>query len=276
MFRLLLPLLLAALTPASTVNARREGRILYVPVRVNGQGPFWFCFDSGAHHAIVDPFIVRRLHLTTTAPGTTSGTGQGGVAYRRVRPLVLTVGSVKLDVADPWEIDLRGVPIPKWVHGLIGADLLDSYVVEMDSERPRLRLFDPKTFTPPRGATRVPMHVENHRFFVDVTIDVNEKETVERRVRIDTGSEDSVGDASAKRARQTRVVTLGQGLGQDYQSVSGLFAAVHLGPFTLRDVWGPAIEHSAIEQSQSQIKTADLIILVLDVARSKQSLLDLC
>jgi hypothetical protein len=243
MHGLILPLLLAALTP---VTARREGRLLYVPVGVNGQGPFWFCFDSGAPHAVVDPFIVRRLGLTTTAPGTTSGTGQGGVPYCSVQPLVLTLGTVEIHAADPWEIDLGGVPIPKWVHGLIGADLIDSYAIEMDSDRPPLRLFDAKAFTPPRGATAIPLEVENHRFFVKVVIDVNETETVERRVRIDTGSEDSVGDESAKRARQTRTSTLGHGLGQDYQSVSGRFAAVHLGPLTVRDVWGPAIEHSAM------------------------------
>jgi hypothetical protein len=246
MHSLILPLLLAALTPVTTITARREGRLIYVPVRVNGQGPFWFCFDSGASHSIVDPVIVRQLGLKATAPGTTSGTGRGGVAYRRVPPLVLTVGKVEIHAAEPWEIDLSGVPIPKWVHGLIGADLIESYAVELDPDRARLRLFDAKTFTPPRGAVSIPLEVDNHRFFLEVVIDVNDKETVKRRLRIDTGSEDSVGDESAKRAQQTRTSTLGHGLGQDYQSVSGRFAAVYLGPFTTRGVWGPAIEHSAI------------------------------
>src|ERR1041385_6348616 len=130
MHGLILPLLLAALTPVTAVTARREGRLLYVPVRVNGQGPSWFCFDSGAPHAVVDPFIVRRLGLPTAAPGPTNGTGQGGVPYRSVQPLVLTLGTVEIHAVDPWEIDLGGVPIPKWVHGLIGADLIDSYAVE--------------------------------------------------------------------------------------------------------------------------------------------------
>src|ERR1041385_629407 len=121
MHGLILSLLLAALTPVTTITARRVERLVYVPVRVNGQGPFWFCLDSGSHHAVVDPFIVRRLGLTATAPGTTSGTGQGGVPSRRVQPLTLTLGTVKIHAAEPWEIDLSGVPIPKWVHGLIGA-----------------------------------------------------------------------------------------------------------------------------------------------------------
>jgi hypothetical protein len=245
MHTIILSLLLATLTPVTNVGARRVGRLLYVPVRVNGQGPFWFCFDSGSHHTIVDPRLVRQLGLAVTAPGATSGTGQGKVPFRHVRPFALTVGGARIDAADPWEVDLSGVPIPTWVRGLIGADLLERYVVEIDPNRPRFRLFDPRTFTPPRGATAVPLEVENHRFFVRMTIDVNEKETVERRVRIDTGSEDFVADESARRARQTQVSTLGHGLGHDYQSVSGLFAAVHLGPFTLRDGWGPAIEHSA-------------------------------
>jgi hypothetical protein len=246
MHSLILPLLLAALTPVATVPARRDGKLLYLPVRVNGNGPFWFCFDSGAHHAIVDPFLVRRLHLGVAESGATSGTGKGEVPFRHVHPIALAIGAVKIDVADPWEVDLTPVPIPKWVHGLIGADLLESYVVEIDPDAPQLRLFDPKTFAPPRGAAALQLVVENHRFFLELTIDVNEHETVTRRVRIDTGSSDAVADESARRARQTRASTLGQGLGQNYESVSGLFTAVHLGPFTFRDVWGPAIEHSAI------------------------------
>jgi hypothetical protein len=246
MHSLILPLLLAILTPVTAIDARREGRLLYLPVRVNGQGPFWFCFDSGAHHTVVDPVLVRRLHLGVTGSGTTGGTGRGGVPYRHLRPIELGVGGATIKVADPWEIDLSGVPFARWAQGLIGADLLESYAVEIDPDRPRFRLFDPKAFTPPHGATALPLIAENHRFFLKVTIDVNEKETVERRVRIDTGSSDAVADESAKRAPQTRVSTLGQGLGQNYQSVSGRFAAVHLGPFTFHDAWGPAAEHSAI------------------------------
>ena len=246
MHRLLLPLLLAVLTPVTAVPARRVGKTLYVPVRIDGRGPFWFCFDSGAHHTIVDPYLVQRLGLVTGSAGTTRGTGQGDVPIRHVAPFVLTVGTAKLAIADPWEIDLSGTGNPTWMHGLIGADLLEAYVVEMNPDRPSLRLFDPAAFAKPAGAVAVPMEAENHRFFMNVTIDVNDKLTVVRRARIDTGSEDSVDDVIVSSAREVRKTTLGHGLGKNYEAVSGIFDAVHIGPFTIRHVWGPGTPWPAI------------------------------
>lgn len=231
--------ILAAVLLLTTVHARREGKLFYVPVRVGGHGPYWFCVDTGAHHTIIDPFIVKELGLTVTGTTTTKGTGEGAVAVQRVAPLDITVGGVTLKIAKPWVIDLSGVPIPKWTHGLVGAEFFEAYVVELDPERTTMRFFDPATFRKPRGATAVPLEDANHRLFMRVTIDVNDKQRVERRVRIDTGSSDSVGDEIVKNGRRVQETMLGEGLGTDYKSVSGLVDAVHIGPFVIRDVWGP-------------------------------------
>src|ERR1051326_3222168 len=165
---------------------------------------------------------------------------------RTVAPLDMRIGDVTLKIAEPWVIDLSGVPIPKWVHGLVGAEFFEAYVVELDPERATMRFFDPATFRKPHGAVAVPLEDANHRFFMRVTIDVNGKEHVERRVRIDTGSGDSVGDEIVRKGRRVRETTLGQGLGSDYKSVSGLVDAVHIGPFAVHNVWGPATRFPAI------------------------------
>lgn len=234
----ILQTILASVLLISTVPARRDGNTFFVPVRVSGH-VYWFCFDTGAHHVIVDPTIVKELGLKSLGKTTTKGTGEGDVAVERLAPLDMTVGTAKLHVDEPWVIDLSGVPIPKWCHGIIGAQLLEAYVTELNPERSTLRLFDPRTFTKPPGATSLPMEDKDHRLFMTVTIDVNDKLTVERRIRIDTGSEDSVGDEIVKQAREARETTLGHGLGSNYQAFSGIFKAVHIGPFTIRDVWGP-------------------------------------
>lgn len=61
-----------------------------------------------------------------------------------------------------------------------------------------------------------------------------------------TGSEDSVGDESVKNGRHVRETTLGHGLGTDYKALSGEFDAVHIGPFTVRNVWGPGTPNAEI------------------------------
>jgi hypothetical protein len=236
----------AAAIPVDTIVGRRIGKSIYVPVQVAGHGPFWFAFDSGAYVTVIDPFLMKRLHLKTIATGTVRGTGQGEVPVRHTTPLTMTVGKTTLAIADPYVIDLSGAGNPEWMHGLIGASLLEAYVVEMDPDRPSLRLFDPRTFTKPADAVALPLENANHRFFMHVTIDVNPHETIERRVRIDTGSEDSVDDPEVKNGRNVRATTLGNGLGSNYQSVSGIVDAVHVGPFTIRDVWAPGAPNPTI------------------------------
>ncbi len=231
--------ILAAVLFLATVHARRSDHLFIVPVTVAGHGPYWFAVDSGAYHTIIDPVIVKELGLEVSGSTTSKGTGEGTVPVQRVAPLAMAIGGAKLTIAEPWVIDLSGVPIPKDVHGLVGAEFFEAFVVELDPETSTMRLIDPKTFRRPRGAAAVPLEDVDHRLFMHVTIDIDGKQTVERRVRIDTGSSDAVGDDIAKSARNVRETTLGNGLGSNYKSVSGMFEAVHIGPFTVRNVWGP-------------------------------------
>lgn len=230
---------LAVVLVLTSVPVRREGKLFLIPIVVSGHGPYWFCLDTGTHHVVIDPFIAREAGMKVIGQTTTKGAGQGEVPSQRVASFDMTIGGAHLKAEEPLVIDLSSVPIPKWVHGLIGADLLEAYVVEMDPERSTVRLFDARTFQKPAGATEVALEDTNHRFFIPVTIDVNAKETVVRRARIDTGSEDSVGDAIVKDGSHVRETTLGHGLGSDYKAVSGMFDAVRIGPFTIRNVWGP-------------------------------------
>jgi Aspartyl protease len=232
--------------PLATVIAKKDGKLMFVEARVNNAGPFWFCLDSGAPHSVVDPYVVKQAGLQTLRSGTVTGTGQGSVAIQHAAPAVLSLGSLRVKVEEPWVIDLSGVPIPKWTHGLVGAEFFENYVVEVDPEKPSLRFFNPKTFVPPRDAEVVPLIVENHRFFLTATLEANDQEKAERKLRIDLGSEESVADELVKKGSQVRRSTLGQGLGENYQGFSGLLKAVQLGPFRFEQVWGPEAPHSGI------------------------------
>jgi hypothetical protein len=109
-----------------------------------------------------------------------------------------------------------------------------------------VRFFDPATFRKPKRAVTLPLEDVEHRLFMKVTLDVNPREIVERRVRIDTGSGDSVADPIVKDGRNVRKTTLGNGLGSNYEAVSGVLDAVHIGPFTIRNVWAPGAANATI------------------------------
>ena len=227
------------------LKARKVGKSLYLPVEINGK-PFWFAVDSGAYQGVVDPLVAKEAGLKVIGEGTVQGTGQGDVPVKHLARLTMRMGALDIVVAEPFLIDLSGTGNPGWMHGLIGAELFENYVVEMDFDRSQFRVFGPDEFSPPKKAESIPLVVANHRFFIEATLDASETRTVTHRLRVDTGSEDSVADEVVKEGTNVHETTLGNGLGANYKGYSGVFKAVRLGPFTFHDVWGPAVPYPGI------------------------------
>jgi hypothetical protein len=227
------------------LKARREGTSLYVSVLINNKGPFWFAVDSGAYNSVIDPYAMAQTGLKSVGRGTVTGTGVGEVPVQHAEPMEMKIGELVLPVSNPLVIDLSNAN-PPWLHGLVGAELFEKHIVEMNYDKNEFRIFDPAPFSKPPRAAAVPLIAQNHRFFMDVTIEVNDQETVTHRVRVDTGSEDSVNDEIVKESKQTRLTTLGNGIGENFKGYSGVYKAVHLGPFTFQNVWGPGAPNPGI------------------------------
>jgi hypothetical protein len=243
-----------AIMPAATQYpivspiTRRYGKLVFIEIKVNEAGPFWFAFDSGAHDTVIDDTVVQRARVKLTAPTTTmEGTGQGEVAVRHAKPITLKIKRLTLNIPDPLVVPaVSSADVPIWVHGIIGAALLESYVVEIDPDRPSVLVFDCENYQAPPNAARIPLIAENRRYFLMATLVVNRNDAVEHKLRIDTGSEDSVADDFVKKSTEIRGTTLGHGFGENYAGQSGLFNVVRLGPFTFTHVWGPAVPHPTI------------------------------
>ena len=237
---------MAEQTPVATIPYRLDGKLLQFRVSINGAPPEWFCLDSGAPHLVIDPRLAQALGLHVTERASITGTGAGSVAASRTGAVTMALGPIKLAVPVAWVIDLSGVPFNTENRGLIGYDLFAAYVVRIDPVHRTLVLLDPKTYEPEQEGTTLPLIVENGKLYVELGLDVNPTLHVRHKLRIDTGSEESVNDPIVAQARETRVTTLGQGLGQDFQSVSGVFEAVHIGPYTIAHVWGPGAPTPAV------------------------------
>jgi hypothetical protein len=225
--------------PLTTIAGRSDERLIVVPVSVEGRRQ-WFAWDSGARSLVIDPRLAHELRLSAVTRDSVKGTGKGAVPMLHTRPIAMTVGTERYIAEDPWIIDLSGVPIAKDIRGLIGADLWSRYAVRMNSQRKTLELFRAGLYRPSSDEVALPLIARNNRMYVDARIEVKPGITVSERLRVDTGSGDSVNTPWAAKSDEVRRTLLGQGLGQNYEAVSGKMQAVHLGPFTVHDVWGPA------------------------------------
>jgi hypothetical protein len=227
------------------LKARREGKSIYLSVLINGKGPFWFAVDSGAYNSVIDPYVMAQTELKSVGRGTVKGTGAGEVAVEHAEPMKMGIGNLVVPVSDPLVIDLSNAN-PPWMHGLVGAELFEAYTVEMNYDKNEFRIFDAAHFSGPTKGVALPLIAKDHRFFIDVTIDVTDQKTVTHRVRVDTGSEDAVNDEVVKESNTVRETTLGNGIGENFKGYSGVYKAIHLGPYTFHNVWGPGAPNPAI------------------------------
>jgi hypothetical protein len=150
----------------------------------------------------------------------------------------VSVGAVRLHVADPWIIDLNHPQIGKRMDGLIGADFFAAYVVRIAPDRQIISFYDPKGFRYAGKGAAVRVDFPDNRMFVDLRLGLSTGYSVVHRVRIDTGSNDAVSDDLVKMSPERRKARQGVGLGQSYIDDSGVLDRVELGPYVIRHSWG--------------------------------------
>jgi predicted aspartyl protease len=109
----------APITLPMRVVRGNGGTLVYVPMKVNGRGPYEFVLDTGSSNSSVDRSLVRRLDLPRTGQQhpVQGVTGKGMVPVVRVRHW--TLGGVPMHGTSLSVVDL-GIG----VGGLLGSDEL--------------------------------------------------------------------------------------------------------------------------------------------------------
>ncbi len=230
----------AAQSPLAQIPFKRDGQLITVEVRINDSAPSLFVVDTGAPHTIFDPKFAKELGLKVETSSPTTGTGAGKVEKSNTQPRVMNLNGFKVDLPEPWVIDLSNVPIAAGTKGLVGAELLKNFVVRMDPIESQFVVFDPASFQYNGAGVSIPLLVENDKLFLEADLEVPAGKISTHKLRIDTGSESSISNEIVKQSAEVRSSTLGGGLGENYQSYSGVFTSIKVGPFKIEHVWGPA------------------------------------
>jgi hypothetical protein len=226
--------------PLAEISYRAVGKLIYLPVQVNGSNPLWFVFDTGAPNTIINTATAEKQKIKALSRDIIQGTGKGGVAAAVAGKIRLTLGGLTTHVTHAQIVDLSGVPLPTKVDGILGAEFIEQYVVRIDPTQHKIAFYDPTQFVYQGDGKSMPLELTNSRLYIRVSLATRPGELLERKLRVDTGSEDSVDDDSVRNSPNTKKTTLGNGLGTNYEDVSGVFDTVIIGPYTFRHVWGPA------------------------------------
>lgn len=182
--------------PASCVHEtvyEPFANLILVSVTIAGSPPLDFVVDSGAtSSSVTDPLLAWALDLEVKETGLARGVGSGAT-----RVSVAKDTCIRIDGSEVLRTSLvvhnigtrLAATAGREIHGFLGAELFEQYVVEVDPVGHRLRLHDPETFDYRGIGYEVPIEVVDRRPVVRATVVVKEGgKEVPVRLVADTGS----------------------------------------------------------------------------------------
>jgi hypothetical protein len=259
-----------------------DGLVL-ITGRVNARHDVEFILDTGAPVTVlIDNARTRGLNLDTTGarrlggddPASPMGVIRGGysIVFGRVAFTDLTAVVIPgASLPCPERFDAIGF------GGVIGADLLRRFVVEIDWARRVARLHEPSAWSPPAGAHAVALTFDAGHPYVESTIRLPDGRAAPTRLHLDTGM--NLGLALATGAGKPFVAPA-DGRERSTCFVNGRSVAiegppvtVELGPMRLAGVtpvYAPAAGASSTRQSGALGAAAlSRQALVIDYPRSR-------
>lgn len=174
-----------------------RGKHVWVRASVNGGPPADFIFDTGASITVIDSSYAARIGLATEGHQVGQGAGAtGGASFAKLTSLRMTGAGDSADgieLADTRVAVLSVNPVLApffWrdAAGVIGFDVIDRFVDEIDYDHHVLVLHDPKTFRYAGKGEAVPMRLANHVPVVTMTLDGQ----YSGEFRLDVGSSSTV------------------------------------------------------------------------------------
>lgn len=215
------------------IDAKQLRTRLFVPVEVNGKGPFNFLVDSGADRSVVSTGLASRLGLP---PG------------RRVRLRGMAgaadVDTVEVDTLKIGTSEIFGISAPALpanfigAQGLIGIDALADQRMMLDFDKLKITVQDSRK-PPPAVAGEIVVTARRRNGQLILT----EVSTVGRRMYavIDTGSEVTLGNLALqarlfKRLPPPHPITLISVTGQSIVANLATLPEMRIGSITLTGV----------------------------------------
>ena len=208
---------------------------IYLPVKIDGKGPFLMLFDSGGAN-ILQPSVAKQLGLKVEGALGGSGVGENKQDVGMTKVGRIELGGIvvrdqvfaTLDLQD-FATRVEGLD---HVAGLVGYELFKRFPVKIDYQRSRAIFYNPGTFKYAGNGVRVPFRFKGHIPQVEGTVD-----GIAGAFDIDTGSRASIdltgpfvdrNGLAEKYAAKHRVVS-GAGVGGRVYSSLARAGALTLG-----------------------------------------------
>ena len=186
--------LAAAVAPITDIPFDDDYGLIFFEARINDSEPVAFFLDTGFDFSIIDAEIASKLGLTFIETKDEAQPG-GSVEMSRLSPVSLSIGGLKIDNVHLTAAPLSGAAsfVGRKFGGILGHDVLERYVVDIDYPNRRLRFLAADSWEHSGPGQILPVTIHNNEVFVNAGIEMPWGRTVFGPFKLDTGSIDVAG-----------------------------------------------------------------------------------
>ncbi|HEY0404846.1 MAG TPA: retropepsin-like aspartic protease, partial [Pyrinomonadaceae bacterium] len=220
-----------------------ENNIL-LQCRVNNSQPIWFIFDTGASVNVINEKLAKNLGLMSRGVVNPSG-GGGTVSGTFSEGATISLPGVEAFKQRFFAIPLDALPtyFGRDVEGIIGADFIRNFVIEIDFADNTLTLHDPKTYNLSGERDTILLENRNGTPYVKVEFSLDGQDTITDQFELDSGSI-RILQLNKPFADRHKVLTIlpkakavegvgGAGIGGKTKFVEARIRSLRLGRYTL-------------------------------------------
>lgn len=241
---MVLALIPAPNTPVAEIRYELTDNHIYVKSTVNGRGPYWFIFDTGASATVIHVGRAKQLELVSKGSVPAGG---AGAAQRMadVHPAVrLKVGDAPESEQTVYGISLDMVAQAdgRAVDGVVGYDYFGKYVVEFDYAGSTIRLYRPEGYRYEGSGETLPFNLVMNHIRVKASVVQPGHAPVEGTFTIDTGASNAMamtktfvknGNLLTTKQKALPIVPYGGGVGGKVMGRVSRIQELRLGNCTL-------------------------------------------
>ena len=151
---------------AVTVPFQFTGNHIFVPISINGKGPFAAAFDTGGLY-VISPALAKQLHLRPHGALQAGGFGEKSVGAALAEAESVQIGGLMLLHPTFAVVDAGELPI----NTIIGYEVLRRFVVRIDYDAHLLTLTRPDKFVYHGNGVVLPLHFHGDIPAVDGAVD---------------------------------------------------------------------------------------------------------
>lgn len=170
--------------------------LIYLPVSLNNDGQFWFILDTGAQATIIDLEVAKRARVEHQGiAGEAGGAGAATAQLSAAKNVALKFNGLTVAFEQMLVVPIGPMMSPyvgRPVHGILGYDFINRYVIEIDYARQQLHLHDPRTYHYAGNGEIIPLTIRNQYPHIRAWLKMPNRTSVDADLIVDTGASNTL------------------------------------------------------------------------------------